>query len=267
MTLKLALALALALAPAAVLAQAPFRAVLAQEPQERQLKSPVSHMVTLIHIGKAGGSSIIREWLASDNLTFTFDEIHTTPVTEKAIKGKVVVISGRDPIERLISAYDWRHPRNCNSNRMCNDVHRAQELRFYACFPTIHDFVNGKKCSALHSDVINSRVLMGHINRGFQFHLKNVQQTTISPFYMVDTYTFDYDMACLRSKLSYRHSEGSMHVRTTYNSLYETLNVSERKRVAQWPLIQQDNGWYSWLKSNNELKCGDSHTSPPPVAK
>ena len=208
-------------------------------------------MTTLIHIGKAGGSSINAEWVEHK---LSFKEIHMRTVTEKDIKGKVVVISGRDPIERLTSAYNWRHPRNCNINEMCNNVVSAKEKAFYDCFRTIDDFVDGKKCSALHSDVIHSRVFIGHINLGFQYHLGNVERA-ISHYYMVDTSTFDYDMECLRSKLSYRHSRDSMQVRTKYHSKYETLNLSQRKEVAKWPLIQQENGWYSWLKSNNGLKC------------
>ena len=213
-------------------------------------------MVLFIHIGKAAGSSIKIELRTNFH---NLKEVHMTPAIQKNVnEADVIVISGRDPIDRLISAYNWRHPRNCNKNNMCNDVTDPIEKQFYQCFPTLSDFIKGKTCLNLFEKVVKGLTIIGHISRGYEYYLKNI---TFSHFFMIDTYSYETDINCLRKSLGYNASSGSLHIRTKYEGVYETINKLERQVVASWPLVQKDEGWYSWLKSNNKLKC--DVTCPP----
>ena len=97
-------------------------------------------MVLFIHIGKAAGPSGVELKSAFHSLK----EIDMHPVIQKNVdEARQLWISGRDPIDRLISAYNWRHPRNCNQNNMCKDVTDTIEIQFYQCFPSLSDFVKG----------------------------------------------------------------------------------------------------------------------------
>ncbi len=59
---------------------------------------------TFVHLGKTGGSSVIS---ALKNNGFNFEVVHIQKVIFDASKKYVLLI--RDPIERFISAFNWRY--------------------------------------------------------------------------------------------------------------------------------------------------------------
>jgi len=63
--------------------------------------------VLLVHVGKAGGGSV-RLFMDKHNITHLFEQIHVHPVPHSAVASHLrIVVCLRDPVERLISAYNW----------------------------------------------------------------------------------------------------------------------------------------------------------------
>jgi hypothetical protein len=60
--------------------------------------------LVVIHIGKCGGSTVVTE-LRSNNINF--ENIHVRNVKYEVNKTYVIII--RNPIQRFISAFNWRH--------------------------------------------------------------------------------------------------------------------------------------------------------------
>ena len=66
--------------------------------------SEITTKTVLIHIGKCGGSTVVKE-LKRKNIKFT--EKHICKVKFNKTKDYIIVI--RNPISRYISAYNWRY--------------------------------------------------------------------------------------------------------------------------------------------------------------
>lgn len=68
---------------------------------------------TLVHIAKTAGetaASTLRAW------GLLGSEVHMRPLTlDEALRGKLV-ITLRDPMDRVVSAFNWRHPSNLHAD-------------------------------------------------------------------------------------------------------------------------------------------------------
>ena len=61
--------------------------------------------VLFIHIGKAGGGSVLH---LLNKAHVASDQVHTRPVPYIAIASHArIVVCNRDPVDRLVSAYNW----------------------------------------------------------------------------------------------------------------------------------------------------------------
>ena len=126
-----------------------------------------------IHIGKTGGGSIYK--------TFRFRRrVHIRPVEMRDLRGYNAFIVIRDPIARLISAFNWRkydqcsiHATNCHQN----------ERDLFSCYRTLNSFAEGaaqeQDCSTLALDVIQHPTESGHIGMGYAYYFHKVNFTDV----------------------------------------------------------------------------------------
>jgi len=164
-----------------------------------------------VHVGKCGGTSISAGLRRAH---IKFSTFHINPLYEQNIsdnKGNSVVITVRDPLERVMSAFDWRNPSNgIDGLEVPVFRMRDREIQFYDCFPNMSQFVraltspyifgNHSKCPHLARSTVASfdakripcfqggvripsgkydhgTVTIGHITRGFGHYLSGVANT------------------------------------------------------------------------------------------
>jgi hypothetical protein len=90
-----------------------------------------------IHVGKAGGSSV-HQVLRQSNVTF--HSVHTRNAADSIdCRFSLYVVSTRDPLNRTLSAFNWRHPIGGDSE---NGANKGPENEMYSCFPELPGGVN-----------------------------------------------------------------------------------------------------------------------------
>jgi hypothetical protein len=96
-------------------------------PTEKRLRLvPTEKRLTFVHIGKAAGTSLRQTFTASD---YDFRLMHMLFKQKAMFAGPNIVISVRDPIDRFISAYNYKHPKNCIDITTTSPFHCVQQMR------------------------------------------------------------------------------------------------------------------------------------------
>ena len=71
--------------------------------------------VLFVHVGKTCGGTIAAE-LRKNRVAY--HEVHLDKVDgEKLAKYKRVIVSARDPVDRVVSAFNWRSPHACRERK------------------------------------------------------------------------------------------------------------------------------------------------------
>ena len=71
--------------------------------------------VLFVHVGKTCGGTIAAE-LRKNHVAY--HEVHLDKVDgEKLAKYKRVIVSARDPVDRVVSAFNWRSPHACRERK------------------------------------------------------------------------------------------------------------------------------------------------------
>lgn len=127
-------------------------------------------LFTLIHVGKCAGGTV-NKFLEHNNVSV--DRIHASvPDPAKLDAGIVVVL--RDPIDRLVSAFNWRHPstRPAEGRNLPHTDHDESELAFYRCFDSVNEFAEAldadSKCGQRARDALTQHTK--HIGMGYEFY-------------------------------------------------------------------------------------------------
>lgn len=96
----------------------------------RSNESDSAHKAVLVHVGKAGGSTI-GQYLRS--LHACYDEVHLQPLhVETLTSYATVIFTARDPISRFLSAFHWDNPERTQTR----DPMRSR----LDCWPSVDDF-------------------------------------------------------------------------------------------------------------------------------
>ena len=215
--------------------------------------------VTVVHVGKTSGSSVITE-LRRAQVPNT-DEVHMRSFTANLFpkcKHSTLVISIRDPIDRLVSAYNWiRPPHSSGYHVVVTEAHK----QFYACFPSLDSLLwtnlTSPACSKLRHELFFSKTRdirsnMTHFLMGHEFYLHrafNIGSPPRYPFLTVDPATYERDMSCVFATLGRARPAREARERVQYGR-YDRLNASGRAELATWPFIRRESLWYNWTRAH-----------------
>lgn len=98
----------------------------------------------LVHVGKTGGTTLTHSHF--DSTDFHIQQLHVHALTQKMVNTfEIILISLRNPIDRLISAYYFNHPMVLNTSLTLEDMNRHPNIsnyKFFTTFPTIKDYGN-----------------------------------------------------------------------------------------------------------------------------
>ncbi len=131
----------------------------------------------LIHVGKCAGSSLAAE-LSQQG--YRFNHIHMSQPTIEPHRKVVVLV--RDPVERFISAFNWRLYllRNDLIASVADDpignLKRRLELKVLLSFEDVNDFAEQLPAPQSHDFCqINALMgLIGHAHEGFAWYLSDL---------------------------------------------------------------------------------------------
>jgi hypothetical protein len=94
--------------------------------------------VAVVHIGRTGGTSVV-EMLLQTTVNFTHDHSSFHQKYFDPEDYDIFLVMARDPIKRVISAFNWRHPIGGKDD--LNNLSPDEE-KLYACYPELPGGVN-----------------------------------------------------------------------------------------------------------------------------
>jgi hypothetical protein len=170
--------------------------------------------ITLIHIGKCGGSSV-RSALTSAGVPF--DCIHITPAIYE--KGHRYVILIRNPIARFVSAFNWRR------KLVCDD--RTQQHRFPGEYELLQQYTTIEAFAMHITEFDSTKHYIHHINEDIHFYLgeflKKCDPKEITA--VLTTETLADDMKRVFDIITLPHEKENK----TYDVLFSTDTYSKLK--------------------------------------
>ena len=152
--------------------------------------------VLFVHVGKTCGGSAVAYLRRAVNVT----EVHLRPVKREEVeRASHIIVSVRDPTERVVSAFEWHRPGGDRTYGRCfhrkRDVERygnsCADDELYKCAATADAFADlvasrnatdrcARVAKAFLAPDAGARLLgeplhfarLSHINRGFTFYLR-----------------------------------------------------------------------------------------------
>ena len=100
--------------------------------------------VLLVHVGKTCGGTIAGD-LKKNGIAF--HEVHLRKLDKETLDSyKRIIISARDPVDRLVSAFNWKSPHACREHKSGCTTPRSVdkfdgEAGLYNCFADVQSFV------------------------------------------------------------------------------------------------------------------------------
>lgn len=258
-------------------------------PNTKRLRANTKRHITYIHVGKTAGISLRK---AFEQSPFDVHEYHMLFAKRRICTqhrkklDPTVVISARHPVDRLVSAYYYTHPKNCNmrDSGTCNTRHCVSHLRcyaplcennqcpqhselpwkqkmidelkfetrFYDCFPTLHDLFNvSSECQdVFHRIFVKGTFPLRHLTRGYEFYLRDCD---LEDVYVIRQEHYAKDLDCLGKTLDteFRY----VRKNTKYKAFYSPLTSEQRQKVQEFPQIKREIQLYESLLSKNKLHC------------
>lgn len=166
--------------------------------------------VVLVHVGKTGGDSVKPLLHARCTRCELPWQVHLRRVTPADVAGaNAVVVTLRDPVERAVSAFNWRHPRGggLDSTHPFTSAHYSPtEKLLYDCFETANEFANalwdrswcGVVARRALTDTGTSQDAPTHLSKGLYYHLEALLGDLAAlPLFAVRTEHIRRDLNCL----------------------------------------------------------------------
>lgn len=135
-----------------------------------------SKRIALVHVGKCAGGTL-RGMLESLPVNFTHVHVAWAEHFFDPEQYDLFIIPTRDPVERVVSAFNWRHPIGGGASHGPSPAERDM----YACFPEMPGALNrfaealdeSSDCGLLARRCLHSpRARCGHLARGAQWYLQ-----------------------------------------------------------------------------------------------
>ena len=138
--------------------------------------------VVMVHVGKTGGGSLAQYFLSSHFRSCTagfcwcttpeelaargtassaarapaFCQIHLRPVRRADVERKRLLITVRDPVDRAVSAFEFRHPTRGES--AVRFPRSEFEARLYKCYDSVRDWVGGLSATGECGDLARAAI-------------------------------------------------------------------------------------------------------------
>jgi len=128
----------------------------------------------LVHVGKCGGTSAVEELRERG---YHFDHVHLR--RPEANPGHRYVILVRDPVARVVSAFNWRRrlfaagSLSAGGDDAVARLRHAAEHDFLSRFESVNEFAERLEFHEGHevSPMATMMQLIGHVPHGFAWHL------------------------------------------------------------------------------------------------
>lgn len=217
-----------------------------------KVKPDKTGRLMFVHVGKTGGSSV-EEFLKANEIRYFM--VHQKPLSLKICRStgysrlsscaswvkrwqqklRVVVVSVRDPLKRLVSAFNWRNPdgggvtHNYYVKHYWPQVHRF-EKQLYSCFQSVNALAEALDSSGVCGDHARKAVQFRpsfygtHMTQGYQFYfgggvLETMIQRNIS-IYLVHQETMADDLEGIQTVIP--------NALTTHNVFRERSNYLKK---------------------------------------
>ena len=198
--------------------------------------------IVFVHISKTGGSTI-QKFLSNNNIRYHL--VHCRPLPKNIIRGgRKIIVSVREPLSRVISAFNWRSPYGGGIHKFGKN-NTAQEMMFHSCFHNVSIFV--KSFSAHKSNcrdiAHNSLKNREHIGMGYVFYLKQaMSKIRDAHIYVIRQEHLQADLLGLQDWIKYPIKNYDVsHARASYDlhSNITTGNISDY-HMSLLPLVTND---------------------------
>lgn len=179
-----------------------------------------------VHVGKCGGTSVR---LALRSARIDFSEVHVRVVQGCSPDSpKNWIVSVRDPIDRAVSAFNWRSPRNGGQGAPGRNLEIEEEL--YACFATANHFAealgDGGACGGLARKMLNDHI--AHLGMGLAFYFSSDLECMLTQkVYLIRVKTWARDVSDVTKLLGAEREPLHEHVHADYPMGNETY-LSEK---------------------------------------
>eukprot|EP00747_Dinoflagellata_sp_TGD_P163602 gnl/TRDRNA2_/TRDRNA2_182436_c0_seq1.p1 gnl/TRDRNA2_/TRDRNA2_182436_c0~~gnl/TRDRNA2_/TRDRNA2_182436_c0_seq1.p1 ORF type:complete len:317 (-),score=32.77 gnl/TRDRNA2_/TRDRNA2_182436_c0_seq1:79-1029(-) len=222
---------------------------------EEDKPPPLSAEVKFVHVGKSAGLSIMK-WLDSNYVPF--EHVHLKRVTDcdPGLK-RVWVIPIRDPLERVMSAFNWRSPRNNFDNKTANPL-ITREKELYSCFTNIDEFALGLnmagRCGSLARKMWRQPWNTEHLGKGLAYYFaKNLDCVMSQDPHLVRMRFIEHDLHQLAGRLNLTKTNMTIeHTHTSY-LMEKERKLSDEGRATLLKYLEPD---YEVLGKLMHLWCG-----------
>ena len=204
----------------------------------------------------------------AEDARFVFEEVHLRFV-QRMQKNRVALVTIRDPVERIISAFNWKRHRCRVGKQHCSST----ELKLFDCYDSTNSFAENlfepDACGNISRSELSGHASSGHIGRGIAWYFRNLSFKQLKcQLYVVHSETLATDFQGFlefigRSDLSHLATKPlRARIHSTYSGKNDTF-VSELGLRNFRQALTEEYGLY------NELTKGSTPSSrgcPPPAA-
>lgn len=270
--------------------------VLETESDSRTFRLPIhqhrsgEEKLLFVHVGKTGGTTV-EDFLEKNEIRHM--TMHTKPLSSEICKLKrilkprrkcgwmerrwktntdKVVVSVRDPIARVISAFNWRHTDGGGVKDKSFSLKHYPEayyfdINLYKCFPSINDFAealgpeysgnSSTKCRSIARDALdlNSTFYGPHLMQGYRFYMGpeildyfNIQNRSI---YVVHQETMEADLMGLSDFLHVKLKHPRISQRRSAYKRKNDKYISEQGKVNLRKALQPEYDFLEQLEDSS----------------
>ena len=224
--------------------------------------------VLFVHVGKTCGGTIAAE-LRKNRVAY--HEVHLDKLDRETLaQYKHIIVSARDPVERVVSAFNWRSPHACRERKgECTPPRAVDkydgERGLYNCFADVQHFVDavtgGSKVTTLTCHMLAHSFFYGvgvgagggsHIGKGLSWYIGPVLHELLrreSDLWVVRAEACEHD---LEGGIRWLRGDDTLDVlrsgwvhpaRNTTDETSTTINSSSRKNLqrrleAEYQILQ-----------------------------
>jgi len=190
-----------------------------------------------VHVGKCGGSSV-RTALRYSHVDFNV--VHVRRVQGCSLDvPRNWVVAVRDPIDRAVSAFNWRSPRNGDQGAPSDNLTEFEVNKFYACFKEVNEFAealgDNSVCGSRARKILNDHA--PHLGMGLEFYLSSELDCILTQkVYLIRVETWAQDISDV-TKLFGAAQEPTAPVHANYpmnNNTYLSAKGRARLKETLW---------------------------------